>query len=66
MSGTRKETRERRRHHRSLARSLASYVLTSLHDPGWVVRIVSILRGIPVNKPLPHQDPPEVGAVTTT
>ena len=55
-----------RRHRGSLARSLAGYVLTSLYDPGWVVRIVSILRGIPVNKPSPHQDPPEVGTVTTT
>ena len=53
----------------SLARNgelLADYVHTSLHDPGWVVRIVSILRGIPVNRPLPHQDPPEVGTVKTT
>lgn len=80
MSGTRKETREREAalplaRSRALSRlaSLArngelhaDYVHTSLHDPGWVVRIVSILRGIPVNRPLPHQDPPEVGTVKTT
>ena len=80
VSSTRKETREREAasplaRSRALSRLaslakngelFAGYVLTSLHDPGWVVRIVSILIGIPVNKPLPHQDPPEVGEVTTT